>query len=106
MHSLTSAVDGGEWSAPFPDQLTPREGAPCTHCIGGRVGPRAGLDAVSKSRDGTALGYGINDPRFESRQGLGIFLLTTTSRPALGVHPASYPMGTSGSFPWGKAAEA
>jgi hypothetical protein len=27
-------------------------------------------------------------------------------RPALGAYPASYPMGTEGSFPWGKAAGA
>jgi hypothetical protein len=31
-----------------------------------------------------ALGYGLDDPGFESRQCLGIFLITTTSRPALG----------------------
>jgi hypothetical protein len=34
------------------------------------------------------------------------FLLSTSSRPALGVHADSYPMGTAGSFPRGKAAEA
>jgi hypothetical protein len=33
---------------------------------------------------GTALGYGLDDRGFESRQGLGIFLFTTASRPALG----------------------
>jgi hypothetical protein len=34
------------------------------------------------------LGYGLNDRRFESRQGLGIFLFTTASRPALGpIYP-------------------
>jgi hypothetical protein len=33
---------------------------------------------------GTALGYGLDDRGFESRQGLGIFLHTTVSRPALG----------------------
>jgi hypothetical protein len=32
---------------------------------------------------GIALGYGLNDRRFESREGLGIFLFTTASRPAL-----------------------
>jgi len=31
-----------------------------------------------------ALGYGLNDWGFKSRQWLGIFLLTTTSRLALG----------------------
>jgi len=30
-----------------------------------------------------ALGYGLDDRGFESRQGLGTFLLTTASRPAL-----------------------
>jgi hypothetical protein len=32
-------------------------------------------------------------PGFDARQGK-IFLFTTTSRPALGAHPASYQMGT------------
>jgi hypothetical protein len=30
------------------------------------------------------LGYGMDDREFESRQGLGIFLYNTASRPALG----------------------
>jgi hypothetical protein len=30
-HSLTSALDGGEWSASRPDRFTPRERAPGTH---------------------------------------------------------------------------
>jgi hypothetical protein len=33
---------------------------------------------------GVALGYGLDDQGFESRQGLGIFLFTIASRPALG----------------------
>jgi hypothetical protein len=33
---------------------------------------------------GIALGYGPDDWGFESLQGLGIFLFTTVSRPALG----------------------
>jgi hypothetical protein len=45
-HSLTSALDGGEWSASRPGRFTPRERAPDTHWIGGWVGPRAVLDAV------------------------------------------------------------
>jgi hypothetical protein len=40
-HSLTSALDGGEWSALHPDRFTLRERAPGTHWIGRRVGPRA-----------------------------------------------------------------
>jgi hypothetical protein len=30
-----------------------------------------------------ALGYGLVDGEFESRQGLGIFLLTTASKPEM-----------------------
>jgi len=43
---LTSALDGGEWSASHPGRFTPRERAPGTHWIGGWVDPRNGLDAV------------------------------------------------------------
>jgi hypothetical protein len=42
---LTSALDGGEWSASRPGRFTPRERAPSTHWIGGWVGPRAVLEA-------------------------------------------------------------
>jgi hypothetical protein len=47
-HSLTSALDGGEWSASSPGCFTPRETAPGTHWIGGWVGTRAGLGAVKR----------------------------------------------------------
>jgi hypothetical protein len=47
-HSLTSALNGGEWSASCPGRFNPREGDPGTHWIGGWVGPRAGLDAMVK----------------------------------------------------------
>jgi hypothetical protein len=40
-HSLTSAVDGGEWSASRLDRFTTRERTSRTHWIGGWVGPRA-----------------------------------------------------------------
>jgi hypothetical protein len=41
----TSALDGGEWSASRPGRaITPGERTPRTHCTGGWVGPRAGLD--------------------------------------------------------------
>jgi hypothetical protein len=49
-YSLTSALDGGEWSASRPGRFTPRERAPGTHCIGGWVGSRAVLDAVVKRK--------------------------------------------------------
>jgi hypothetical protein len=37
-YSLTSALDGGEWSASRPVRFTPMDIAPFTHCIGGWVG--------------------------------------------------------------------
>jgi hypothetical protein len=57
-HSLTSALDGGEWSASRPGRFTPRERVPGTHWIGGWVGPRAVQDAVVKRK--------IHSPRWES----------------------------------------
>jgi hypothetical protein len=50
MHSLTSALNGGEWSASRPGHFTSRERAPGTHWLGGWVGPRAVLDAVVKRK--------------------------------------------------------
>jgi hypothetical protein len=45
---LTSALVGGDGSASRPSRLTPGERAPCTHCAGSWVSPRAGLDDVEK----------------------------------------------------------
>jgi hypothetical protein len=47
---LISALVGGEWSPSRPGLFTPGERAPCTHWIGGWVGPRAGLDDVEKRK--------------------------------------------------------
>ena len=44
----TSALDRGGWSTPRPGRFIPQE-SPGTHCIGGWVGPRAGLDGCGKS---------------------------------------------------------
>jgi hypothetical protein len=49
-HSLTSALDGSEWSASHPGHFTPRERAPGTYWIGGWVGPRAVWDMVVKRK--------------------------------------------------------
>jgi hypothetical protein len=57
MHSLTSALDRGEWSASRPGHFTPRERGPGTQLIGGWVGPRAGLGVVKRK---------IPNPRRES----------------------------------------
>jgi hypothetical protein len=50
MQYLSSALDGGEWSASRPGRFTSKERAPSTHWIGGWVGLRAGMDAVVKRK--------------------------------------------------------
>jgi hypothetical protein len=45
---LTSALDGGEWSASRPGRFILWETVPGTHRIGSWVGLRAGLDDVEK----------------------------------------------------------
>jgi hypothetical protein len=57
-YSLTSALDGGEWSASRPGRFSPSERAPGIRWTGGWVGPRAVLDAVVKRK--------IPSPRRES----------------------------------------
>jgi len=61
MHSLTSALDGGEWSASHPSHFTAREIVLSTHWMGGWVGRRAGLNMVSKRK--------IPGPHLESNTG-------------------------------------
>jgi hypothetical protein len=64
-----------------------------------------------KSRDssvGTALGYGLDDrgSSFRFPAGAGNISLHYRVQNGSGAHPASYLMGTRGSFPGGKAAGA
>jgi hypothetical protein len=47
---LTSALDGGEWSASHPSCFTLRERALGTHWIGGWVDPQFILDVVVKRK--------------------------------------------------------
>jgi len=47
---LSSAQEGGEWSASRLGRFAPRESAAVTHWIGGWVSPRAILDAVVKRK--------------------------------------------------------
>jgi hypothetical protein len=47
----TSVLDGGEWSASRPDRALPSgKGPPGTHCTGGWVGLRAGLDTQARGK--------------------------------------------------------
>jgi hypothetical protein len=54
---------------------------------------------------GIALGYGLDDrgSRVRLPVGAGNFSLHHRVQNGSGAHPASYPMGTRGSFPGGKA---
>jgi len=58
---------------------------------------------IFSSSDATGRTIGVLG--FYFRRELGIFLFTTASRGS-GVRPASYLMGTTGSFPGDKAAGA
>jgi hypothetical protein len=75
-HSLTSALEGGEWSASRPGRCTTRERAPGTHWTGGWVGSRAVLDAVVKRK--------ISNPRRESNPRIPIYYVTDFSETRYG----------------------
>jgi hypothetical protein len=57
---------------------------------------------------GMALGYGLDDrgSRVRFPAGAGNFSLHHVVQNGPGAHPASYPMGSRGSFPGGKVAGA
>jgi hypothetical protein len=57
---LISARNRGEWSGARTGRFAPEEIAPAIHWIGGRVGPRAGLDAVEKRK--SSCRYRESDP--------------------------------------------
>jgi hypothetical protein len=45
---LTPILDVGKQSASRPDRFTTGVTAPVTHCAGGNVGPRVGLEPVKR----------------------------------------------------------
>jgi hypothetical protein len=47
--TMTAALDGGEWSASRPGRFTSGEKVRGTHCIGGWVGPTAGMDMEKRN---------------------------------------------------------
>jgi hypothetical protein len=66
------------------------------------------LNLFPDSSVGIALGYGLDDrgSRIRLPAGAGNFSLHHRIQNGSGAHPASYPMGTRGSFPEVKAAGA
>jgi hypothetical protein len=67
-HSLTSALDGGEWSASRPGRFTLGERAPRTYWIGGWVGPRAVLNVGLKRKIPSPAGNRTLELRLSSQQ--------------------------------------
>jgi hypothetical protein len=57
---LTSAIVGDEWLASRPSSFTPGERTPGTHCLGGLVDPKTGLDDVERRKI-------VPSPEFEFR---------------------------------------
>jgi len=51
---------------------------------------------------GIALVYGLDDRGFETRQGLGIFLITASRLALATISPSLLSSGYQGLFPWGK----
>jgi hypothetical protein len=49
-HHAIKAYWGSGSIPPGPGRFNPRERTPGSHCIGGWVGPRAGLDTVVKKK--------------------------------------------------------
>jgi hypothetical protein len=60
---LTSALGGSEWSVSSSGRFTFEKGGSCTHSVGGWVGPRAGLDAMTKGKT-------LNLPGIEPRSSI------------------------------------
>jgi hypothetical protein len=76
-----------------------------------RLTALARVSTMAKSRDSSvtiALGYGLDDrgSRVRFPTGDRNFSLHHRVQNGSGAHPASYPMGTTGSFPGCKAAGA
>jgi hypothetical protein len=67
---MTSALDGGEWSASRPGRFTLKERAPGTHWIGGWVGPQLHVCGNSFSENEVGFTKQLNDP-IESHDGTG-----------------------------------
>jgi hypothetical protein len=63
--SLTSVLEIGGWSMANPGCLIPGK-RPDTHCIGGWVGPRAGLDGCGKSRPPNGIRQADNPAQCDS----------------------------------------
>jgi hypothetical protein len=64
---MTTALDGGEWSASRTGCFIPEEGALGSQRIGAWAGPRAGLDDVGKRKFLTLPGLELRTLRRPAR---------------------------------------
>jgi hypothetical protein len=101
--SLTSALDGGEWSASRPGRFTLRERAPVIHWIGGWVGPRAVVrrkipspyrDSNHRSSSPKPSDTPLSYPGSWVMEGI-FFYLRHRVHTGSGVHLLFHPMGTA-----------
>jgi hypothetical protein len=72
---LTSALDGGEWSASRPCRFIPRERVPGNHSIGGWAGPRTGPESVQERKI-----LRCRDSNLDRRARYHVAILTELSR--------------------------
>jgi hypothetical protein len=79
-HSLTSALDGFEWSASCPSHFTPRERAPDTHWIGGWVGPHSYSGHGGKEKNSQPLAAEIEPWNPDHPVRTPVSILTELSR--------------------------
>jgi hypothetical protein len=72
---------------------------------GGKIPSTTHFDKSHDSSVGIATGYGLDLRmiRFRFPAGAGNFYFRSHIQTSSGAHPASYPMGSGGSFPVGKA---
>jgi len=63
------------------------------------------MGSVIRKLFSSALGYGLDDRGARVPAGAGNFSLYHSVQTGSEAHPASYPMGTTGSFTGGEATE-
>jgi hypothetical protein len=118
----TSALVHDELSAVHSGRYNATERVPGTRWVGGWIKPGSSLDIVTRRKILSHAGNRITFVRPVFRHSTDFRVIKCTSLSVLlqtpdfcgghpvqngsGAHPASYPMGTRGSFPGGKAAGA
>jgi len=72
-HSLTSALDGGEWPASFPDCFNPKERPPGVHWIRVWVGHRSRFGRGDEEKNSQHPFTYLRVPTFFSYEHIHIF---------------------------------